>query len=262
MNKISACLIVRNEEKKIERCLKSIKWCDEIIVVDQSSTDKTVDIAKKYTDKIFITEPKGICNPDRSFGISKASNDWILLIEADEVITEELKEEIKTSISRNLADIYYVPVKTFFVGRWIKTCGWYPSYIPRIFKKGSIEFEENIHTNGKLKSDKVFYLKNDLLHYSYESINDWIDKFKRYTDRYAIEYYKATLKPSFKNFVKEIFIRPIYFFIMKYILLKGFTDGWRGFFISVSSALTIMFSYFKFLEIYDKHNLLNNEDRY
>ena len=255
--KISAVLIVRNEEKKIKRCLESIKWCDEIIVVDQSSTDGTVEIAKKYTDKIFITQPKGICNPDRNFGISKSSNDWILLIEADEVVTEELKNEIQENVSKKDFDIYYLPVKTFFIGRWIKTCGWYPAYIPRVFKKGSIEFEENIHTNGKLKSDRVSYLKNDLLHYSYDSINDWIDKFKRYTDRYAIEYYKKGFKPSFKNFVKEVFMRPLYFFVIKYILLKGFVDGWRGFFISVSSSLTVMFSYFKFLEIYEK-----NEGRY
>ncbi|MGC8727810.1 MAG: glycosyltransferase family 2 protein [Elusimicrobiales bacterium] len=255
MIKISAVLIARNEEKKIEKCLEGIKWCDEIIFIDQSSQDKTVDIAKRYTDKIFVTNPKGICNPDRNFGISKAENDWILIIEADEVVCEDLRREISEVLSQNKADIFYLPVKTFFSGRWIKTCGWYPGYIPRLFRKGSVIFEEDIHTNGIFKTDKIGYLKNDLLHYSYDDINEWMEKFKRYTDRYALEYYKKGLKPSLILSVKEILVRPLYFFLLKYFWLKGFKDGWRGFFISLSSALTVMFSYFKFLEIYEKNNL-------
>ncbi len=114
--KISAVLIVRNEEKNIVRCLESIKWVDEIILVDQSSTDKTVELAKKYTDKIFITRNKLICNPDREFGIAKANNKWILLIEADEVVDENLKQEIVDVMAENKHDVFFIPVKTFFVG--------------------------------------------------------------------------------------------------------------------------------------------------
>lgn len=248
--KISAVLIVKNEERKIRRCLESIKWCDEIILVDQSSVDKTVDIAKEYTDKVYIVEPKLICNPDREFGISKASNNWILLIEADEVIDNNLKEEIKNVVAKNEHNVYFLPVKTFFCGRWIKTCGWYPGYIPRLFKKGYISFQDKIHTNGIILTKNIGYLKNPILHYSYDTIDDWIDKFKRYTTQYAYEYLENKMKVNFINTIKELLIRPIYFFILKYIFLRGFLDGWRGFFISLSSALTVMFSYFKFLSIY------------
>lgn len=252
MNKISAVLIVRNEEKKIRRCLESIKWCDEIVVVDQSSEDKTVEIVKEYTTKIFITEPKLICNPDREFGISKTSNKWVLLIEADEVVDENLRKEILSIVEENRYDVLFIPVKTFFCGKWIKTCGWYPGYVPRLFKKGSIIFESKIHTNGKILSKNIGYLKNDLLHYSYDTIDEWIDKFKRYTTQYAMEYKERKIKLNLKNTLKELILRPIYFFFFKYLVLKGFLDGWRGFFISLSSSLTVILSYIKYIEIVEK----------
>lgn len=253
MNKISAVIIARNEEDKIAKCLESVKWMDEIIFIDQSSSDKTVEIAKKYTEKIFITSPKEICNPDREFGISKASNNWIFLLEADEIISTNLKDEILSIInSSNSADIYLVPVLTFFIGKPIKTCGWYPAYIPRLFKKGAIKFQSEIHTNGIFLSKNIKHLRNDLLHYSYNSINDWIMKMKRYTQVTAEEYIKNQKKPSLSNDIKELLIKPLYFFVLKYFFLKGYKDGWRGFFISISSALTILISYIKFLELVEK----------
>lgn len=256
--KISAVLIVKNEEKKIRRCLESIKWCDEIIVVDQSSTDKTVDIAKEYTDKIFTVEEKLICEPDRKFAVSQAENEWVLLLDADEVVDESLKTEILEEISKGEKEVFYIPRKNFFCGKWIKTCGWYPGYVPRLFKKNCVLFEPKIHMDGKVLTDKVGYLKNDLLHYSYETIDDWIEKFKRYTSQYAIEYLECGMKVNLINTIKELFLRPMYFFLLKYVILKGFLDGWRGFFISLSSALTIVFSYLKFIALYEQKKLSNN----
>ncbi len=129
---------------------------------------------------------------------------------------------------------------------------WWPTYIPRLFKKGSIRFQSTIHTNGELLSDKIGYLKNPLLHYSYNTIDDWIDKFKRYTLQIAKEYYQKGMRLNFKTAIKELLLRPVYFFILKFFILKGFKDGWRGLFISFSSALTIIVSYFKLIELYDK----------
>jgi glycosyltransferase involved in cell wall biosynthesis len=250
--KISALLIVRNEEKKIERVLQSLKWCDEIVVVDQSSTDKTCEIASKYTDKIFITEPKGVCEPDRKFGISKAKFDWVIMMDADEILNKDNINEIKNMISLGLYDVLMMKRRNYFLGKWIKTCGWYPTFVPRIFKKGSVDFGDNIHNDGLVLSDRVYYLKNDVDHFSYDSIDDWIDKFKRYTSRHADEYYRNGIKLNTKNFIREVILRPVYFFLLDYIRFKGFKDGWRGFFISLSSSLTVMFSYFKLIEIYEK----------
>ena len=252
--KLSCVLIVRNEERRIERCLQNLVWADEIIVIDQKSDDKTVEIARKYTDKIFITEPKLICNPDRNFGIDKAANRWVLLVEADEIIDENLRDEIRNILSPPTEfEIYHIPVKTFFVGKWIKHCGWYPSYIPRLFKKGTIIFEENIHTNGKAATDLQGYLKNPILHYSYDSIDDWIDKFKRYTTRMAEESFRKGETPSASRCLWEVFVKPAVIFFRKYILLKGYMEGWRGLFISISASLGGIFAYFKLCEL-DYHN--------
>lgn len=264
--RLSCVLIVRNEEKKIERCLESIKWADEIILVDQSSDDKTVEIAKRYTNKIFITTPKLICNPDRNYGIAKAAHNWILLIEADEIIDVNLRAEIKNILASSAAeggaaDVYYIPVKTFFVGKWIKYCGWYPSYIPRFFKKGSITFEEDIHTNGQLLTHKISYIKNPLLHYSYDSIDDWISKFKRYTTRMAEEYFNGGKRTTVFSTFMEVVIRPIFVFLRKYIILKGFREGWRGLFISISAALGGMFAYFKLCELQVISGRLNEKKK-
>ncbi len=254
MSKISAVLIVRNEEKNIKDCLESIKWMDEIVVVDQSSTDRTVDICKEYTDKVFVVEAKGYCEPDRMFAVSKASSQWIFYIDADERVSYDLAQEIRFIISKQHPenDCYYVARKTFFVGRWIKGCGWWPGYVVRLFRKGSIKFNSAIHTDGELLTDRIGYLKNPLLHYSYNTIDDWIDKFKRYTTQTAKEYYQNGVKVNFRTAIRELLLRPAYFFILKFFILKGFKDGWRGLFISFSSALTVIVSYFKLIEIYDK----------
>src|SRR3989338_6835481 len=137
MEKLSVIIITRNEEKTLEDCLESIRWADEIILVDQSSADKTVDIAKKFTDKIYITESIGCCEPDRKFAASLASNDWMLYIDADERISPSLKQEIQDLLgfSGKKFDSYFIPRKVFLGEKWIRCCGWYPSYTIRLFKK-------------------------------------------------------------------------------------------------------------------------------
>lgn len=255
MIKISAFVIVRNEEKKIERCLDSLKWCDEIVLIDQSSDDKTVDLAKKYTKKIFIKPNSGYCEVDRNFAISQTKNEWNLMLDADEVITDGLRKEIVEELEKNSGkiDVFFIPRRTYFLGRWIKGCGWYPGYVPRLFKKGSVIFDDKLHMDGRIISERIKYLKNHIEHYSYDSIEDWINKMNRYTTITAFEYFKFNKRIDFISNIKEILIKPFYFFILKYFWLKGYKDGWRGVFISFSSAFTLIISYFKFLEIKDKN---------
>lgn len=252
--KISAFVIVRNEEKKIERCLESIKWCDEIVLVDQSSDDKTVEIARKYTSKIFTRPNSGYCEADRGFAISKTENEWNLMLDADEVITTELKEEIVEELRKSFSevDVFLIPRKTYFAGRWIKGCGWWPGYVPRLFRKGFVIFENKLHMDGLIVSKRVRYLKNPIEHYSYEGINEWAEKMNRYTTIIAYEYI-GKKRVNFFSILIEVVIRPIYFFVLKYLWLKGYRDGWRGLFISFSSAFTLIVSYFKFIEIYERN---------
>ena len=111
---ISAILIVRNEEKNIKGCLENLNWVDEIIVVDQSSTDTTTEICREFTDKVFVTENKGFCEPDRKFAEEKTKGDWIFYIDADERVSSELIEEIKNTVKSDKYDVYYIPRKISF----------------------------------------------------------------------------------------------------------------------------------------------------
>jgi glycosyltransferase involved in cell wall biosynthesis len=141
MKKISAVIIAKNEESNLPRCLDSIKWVDEIIVVDSGSTDSTEAIAQKAGAKVFNIEWKGFGQAKR-FGVSQSSCDWVLSLDADEEIPPTLAEEIKSNLaSGTMFDGFMIPRRTLFLGRWIKHCGWYPDYVLRLFDKTKGEFD-------------------------------------------------------------------------------------------------------------------------
>jgi glycosyltransferase involved in cell wall biosynthesis len=250
MIRLSVIIITRNEEKNIRSCLESVKWADEIVVVDQSSTDKTADICKLYTDRVFVVEPKGYCEPDRMVAISKARGEWILYIDADERVSPELKNEILTTISseKRNHNCYYLPRKNYFLGKWIKYCGWYPGYILRLFKKGTVIFSDRIHQDGITK-EKCGFLKNDLIHLSYQNLEDYFEKFNRYTSRIAQEKYERGDQISNLNFWISFLFKPLFLFFRSYFLKRGWKEGFRGFFISFSSGLVIFVTYVKLWEL-------------
>jgi len=251
--KISIVLIVRNEEDNIEECLKSASWSDDIVVVDQSSTDRTREISRKYTDRVIVAQAKGCCEPDRMQAISQASNEWILLLDADERITDELRDEMLTVVNDSNRDeiAYFLSVKSYFLGKWIKGCGWYPGYILRLFKKGKVTFPTNIHSHGQTEGP-CGRLNNDLIHLSYSSLKQYFNKFNRYTQQIAQEEFNKRKRVTPLNFPLLFIIKPLYFFLYKYFLKLGIRDGFRGFFISFSSALTIFTSNAKLWELQNR----------
>lgn len=248
---ISAIIITKNEENNMSECLNSIKWVDEIVIIDQSSSDNTVDICKEYTDKVFIVEAKDYCEPDRAVALEKAQSEWILYLDADERVSEELKNEILKMINKEsdfkYYNCYYIARRNHFIGKWIKNCGWYPGYVLRLFKKGTVAFSEAIHQDGQT-SERCGYLKNDLIHLSYSSLESYFEKFNRYTSRLATEEYERGTIINKKNFLIQSVIKPLFWFFHRYIILKGFRDGFYGFFISFSSALVIFITWSKLWE--------------
>ena len=250
MNKLSVIIITKNEEANIRKCLDSVKWADEIVLVDQSSSDRTVEIAKEFTDKIFVTSEKLCCEPDRMFAISKATHEWILYLDADEQATPELEKEIRQVLSKPQEEFsnYFIARKTYFLGKWIRNCGWYPAYVVRLFKKGSINFSSSIHHDGDL-SGKPGYLKANLSHYSYNTLAQYFEKFNRFTTVMAQDKYQKGKRFKRSNFLFYFLIHPFYAFIRKFFILKGFRDGFHGFFISFSSGLVIFVVYAKLWEI-------------
>lgn len=249
MSKLSVVVITKNEEKDIRKCLESIKWADEIVIVDDVSIDKTVGICREYTQKIFVNDSKGSFHTNKNLGLEKATGDWIFSLDADEIISSELAEEIKENINNPDKIGYYVPRKNYFLGSWIKGCGWWPDRIIRLFKKGVTKWPLEIHDTPKIKAkDKVGTLKNALIHHTYRNLHHYFDKFNQYTSRLAQEEYEKGVRINTGNFLMYFFVKPSYWFLRKFFIWRGFRDGFSGFFISFSSAWVIVATYAKLWE--------------
>jgi glycosyltransferase involved in cell wall biosynthesis len=242
---ISITIICKNEENNIEECIKSALWADEIIVVDSYSTDKTVEIAKKFTDKIYQNGWKGFAE-QRNFALSKTTKEWIMPLDADERCSPELKEEIIKIISGT--DIeesgFRIPRKSFILYKWVKHCGWYPGYQLRLFRSDKVKVTERLVHEGYEVEGKIGFLKNDILHYTINSISEYILKINQYSSLQAIE--KAD-----KKIVKlsDLFFRPIAAFLQQFIFKKGFLDGVYGLMVTNFDIMTNMLTYMKMWEI-------------
>jgi glycosyltransferase involved in cell wall biosynthesis len=246
--KLSSVIIAKNEEKNIGRCIESQSGLmDEIIViVDKKSTDSTADIVNQYPcTKLYIEEWKGYADT-KKYAVSLAENDWIFWIDADEEITPELKLEIKQMLTTGFkSDAYNVARKAFFLGKWMKHSGWYPSRVTRLFNRNSAEFTtSNVHEQLIVKGT-TGELKNDLHHYTDSDIKHYFDKFNNYTTLAA----EDLLLKNKKFRLTDITIRPLFLFIKMYIVRRGFMDGLQGFLLAVFSSLYVFTKYSKLWEL-------------
>ncbi len=256
MNNLSVVVATYNEEKNIDRCLSSIHdLADEIIIVDAKSKDNTIKIAKKYQAKIFIVDNQLIFHKNKQYGLNKASQDWILQLDADEVVSDQLKNEIKKVIgsNTNLAG-FYLPRKNYFLGKWLKKGGLYPDGVIRLVRKGKAFFPcQSVHEQIKVNG-QVGWLTNPLLHYSYPTLADYLTKANRYTTLTAYELKKSKLRANFFNTLNYCLIIPLKTFYHIFIKHKGFLDGFPGFLWAFLSSFHYFFAYAKFLTIKNSKN--------
>jgi glycosyltransferase involved in cell wall biosynthesis len=245
MEKISAVIITYNEQGNIERCLASLDWVDEILVVDSFSTDHTVEIAKKYTRTIIQHEWEGFVR-QKIYATSQASHDWILSIDADEEISHELKTEILAIRQTGFTGTaYQMPRKVLYLGKWIRYGGWYPDYKMRLFnrKQGQwmgVEVHEYWQSTGKCSR-----LKGDLLHYSYKNISDHLNKINNLTTIAASELRGKNIKASFLS----LMINPFAKFLKAYFIKTGFLDGFVGLVIALLGSYYVFLKYLKLWEL-------------
>lgn len=236
---ISAVIITLNEESNIGDCIRSLDGvCDEVIVVDSSSEDRTCMIASDLGAKIFIREPQNgnAYGDQKNFGATQTNNEWILSIDADERLDETLKKAIQeVKLDNNI--VYALNVKTNYLGKWIKHCGWYPNYKKRLYNKKHIKWDgELVHESLiSIAPYKISKLKGDLLHYSYPSLEKHHEKTERYASLTAQNWKRKNIEPSV---LKRIF-GPAFRFVRTYILKLGILDGKEGYMISKMSALLV-----------------------
>lgn len=228
--KLSVFVMTFNEKAKIVDCLESVKWADEIVVMDSFSTDGTVEICKKYTDKIVQKEFCGF-GKLRNIALDNCSNDWILSVDADERVTEELKNEVLRKLKECPdADAYHVPRKTHFLNKWIKHCGWYPDYRqPQFFNKQKMRYKEQLVHEGYELNGKLSYLKGHVLQYPFLNLDQFLKKMDRYSSLRAEEMQKDGRKFKISN----LLVNPAAMFFRMYISKLGFLDGKDGLILSL-----------------------------
>lgn len=246
MAKLSVITLALNEEHNIVDCLASVKWADEIIVVDSGSADRTVELAKAFTDNVLVVEWKGY-GAAKNFALDQATGDWILWLDADERVPDELAAEMQAVVQADDALFagYNVARRAYFLGKWIQHCGWYPGRVTRLFRQSKSRFtESNVHEQIVVVG-KIGELKNDLLHFTDPNLEHYFQKFNRYTSLAAQD-----LRAAGKRFsLYDVLVRPSFLFFKMYILKRGFLDGIQGFILCVVSSAYVFTKYAKLWEL-------------
>jgi glycosyltransferase involved in cell wall biosynthesis len=229
--KLSVIIPCYNEEKNIRECLESVAWADEILVVDSFSTDNTLEIVRKYTDRILQHEYINSA-AQKNWTIPQASHDWVLVVDSDERVTPELCNEISILLGRaSLKDGYWIRRKNFLFGKEIRHSGWGRDSVLRLFRKDLGRYQEKrVHAEVELKNTDM--LNGYLEHHTISSLTDWVNKINRYSSWKARDKYER----GFTTPILHMVLRPPVRFIKDYILRLGILDGWRGFLIAAMSA--------------------------
>lgn len=239
----SVAIITKNEEERLPACLRSVSFADDIVVVDSGSTDKTVKIATEFGCRVFVEEWKGD-GPQKNSAVEKCKHDWVLIIDADERIPEETGNAIRHLICDEGADAYSFPLKSYFHGKWIKNCGWWPDRKTRLVRKSKGHFQSITHgkwvTSGRLLQADV-----PMEHYSFNSYSDMIRIMNARSTDMARELFDKGLRATSMT----PFIHGVVMFFKIYFIKRGILSGLDGFVIAVTRAGGTFFKYAKLLEI-------------
>ena len=239
---LSVTLITLNEESNIRTCLDSVRFADEIIVVDSGSRDLTQSIAKEFKAQVFQESWKGFAGQKNS-AQDKAKGPWILNIDADERVTEELRLEIQEALKKDPPVAgFRIPRKNFFCGQWIRHGGWYPNFQLRLYRKEAGKFApREVHEQLEVKGP-VGTLNSPLEHYTYRSISDYLKRMDRYSELSARQYLKDGRRVSWPT----ILLRSWFTFVQMWVLKRGFLDGANGL---ILAALYSQYTFLKYTKL-------------
>jgi glycosyltransferase involved in cell wall biosynthesis len=240
MPQLSVTVIALNQEDHISECLASASFADEIVVVDTGSTDRTVEVARTYTDRVMTTAWQGF-GRTKNYALDQAQGDWVFSLDTDERVPAALRDEIRGVVKANgpLAG-YRVPRKNYFCGRWIRHLGWYPDYTLRLFRRDQGRFREREVHEEVVVNGPVGNLQTPLDHYSYRSVSEYVARMDRYARLAAMELAKRGRRP----YPGELVYRPVFSFIHAFFLRRGFLEGTTGY------TLAALMSMYKFLKYY------------
>ena len=246
MNRLSVIIITYNEEENIRDCLESVQWSDEIVIVDALSSDRTVEIAREFTTRVFQNKWTNF-SQQKNLVLGKASNEWVLNIDADERVTPELKEEILNILNSQSPPFngYYIARRNHYLGKWIRHCGWYPDYKLRLFLREKGKFNERMVHESVLVEGRKGHLKSCLDHYSYKNLSDHLNKIDKFTSLAAEEMFTNGKKGR----AFDLLFRPPAKFINMYLIKKGCLDGTYGLIVSIIGSFYVFMKYLKLWQL-------------
>src|SRR5438128_8367241 len=237
MFKLSAYVFTFNEEGKIQGALESLTWADEIVVLDSHSTDRSEQMCQEYTDKVYQCDFVGF-GELRNRALELVTHDWVLSLDADERATDELREEIQAELASGpRADAFFVPRKNFFLGRWIRHCGWYPDYRqPQFFNKHRLRYRDDLVHEGFDVTGRVDYLRGHVLQYPFRDLGEYLRKMSRYSTLMAEQMHQR----GEKFHTHQLVTHPVFSFFNMYALRQGFLHGMPGL------VLSLLYAYYTF----------------
>lgn len=248
---LSVAIATYNEAENIDRCLKAVSdWVDEIIVVDGKSSDDTVKIAKQYKKcKIISTDNKAMFHINKQMAIDACQSDWILQLDADEVVTEELKNEILNTIEDSKFNGFWINRQNYFLGKFLKKGGVYPDPTIRLYRRGFGKLPcKNVHEQAEIKGP-VGHLNFDLLHYADPNFSRYLLRNDRYTSLLAQDLKDAGVKINFFNFINYFVFKPCHWFCLAFFRHRGYVDSFQGFVFAWYSSLRFPIAYIKLFEL-------------
>ena len=240
--KLSVYVIAYNDEPNMRACLESVAWADELIVVDSYSTDATEKISREFTEKVFQHEFHGFGRL-RNEAVAHATHDWIFSLDTDERATPELRRELYRTIERSEAAAYFVPRKNYFLGRWIRHCGWYPDYRqPQLFQKDRLRYRDELVHESFDVDGSVGYLKEPALQYPFRNVDLFLAKMDRYSDLMA----RRMVEQGKRFHPHQLVTHPVFTFVKMYVLRTGFLDRMPGL---ILSGLYAYYSFMKYAKL-------------
>jgi len=241
---LSVIVITHNEQLNIEACLQSVSFADEIIVVDNASTDQTVELACKCGAKVLSTLDWPGFGPQKGRALSLVTSDWVLSLDADERVTPELRQELLQVMAQvHVSDCYAIPRSSWYCGRFMQHSGWTPDYVDRFFKAGTARFSDDLVHEKLLHDTPAQRLKSPLLHYSFRNFSDVLIKIDRYSTASA----EHALASGRRATVLGAVGHGLWAFVRTYILKAGFLDGGHGLALAISNAEG---SYYRYLKLW------------
>jgi len=243
--KVTVVINTLNEEKSLPRAIASVRnFADEVVVCDMESEDKTVDVAKSLGAKVFTHKKTGYVEPARNFAISKATNPWVIILDADEEVPDRLAQKIDQILKNPKADYFRIPRKNIIFGHWMKHSRWWPDYNIRLFRKDFVSWNEIIHAvpmtqgvGGEIEAKEEFAI----IHHNYDSVEQYLERMNGYSSQHAA----LLIREGHKFSWKDLIMKPLNEFLSRYFFGEGYKDGLHGLVLSLLQAFSELTVYLK-----------------